>query len=60
MERRILSLTKDIDKLIKFILPHTVDFHSEVKLLINKGKIHKKIDELVERYDKLIKSLERE
>lgn len=58
MERRIISLTKDIDKIVKQILPHTGNFRKEVKLLLKKDSIHKKIDALAERYDKLIQSLE--
>ena len=58
MERRIISLTKDIDKIVKQILPHTGNFRKEVKLLLKKDSIHKKIDALAERYDKLIQALE--
>lgn len=58
LERNLSSITKEIDNIIIYILPHTGEFKKEVKLLSKKEQIFKKIDKLVEKYDKLIDKLE--
>lgn len=58
--KRIHNLTKEIDNIIKYILPHTGNFKKEVKLLTKKQEIFKKIDELAEKYDKIIDKLEQQ
>ena len=59
MKERLLMLTGDIDALIKYILPHTDNFHKEIKLLAEKQYIHAQIDEMVKKCDKLINALKK-
>lgn len=59
MERRTNSIIKEIDKLIESIIPHTGDFRKEVSLFVKREKLHKKLDIIIEKYDKLIASLEK-
>lgn len=58
MRHKITTLTKEIDNIIKIMIPTAGNFHEEVKLLLKKEVLHKKIDALVEKYDKLINELE--
>lgn len=58
MERRTNSIIKQIDNLLKQILPHTGEFRKEAKLYIKREKIKKKIDDIAEKYERLIASLE--
>lgn len=58
MKRSITYLIKDLDKLIKEIIPYTGDFKKEVLILKKKEQLFKKIDDIVNKYDKMIKTLE--
>lgn len=58
MERRTNSIIKQLDELLKQIIPHTGEFHKEAKLFIKREKLKKKIDDIAQKYDKLISSLE--
>lgn len=58
MRHKISTLVKEIDNIIKVMIPTAGNFHEEVKLLLKKEALHKKIDVLVEKYDKLINELE--
>lgn len=58
MERRTNSIIKQLDELLKQIIPHTGEFRKEAKLFIKREKLKKKIDSIAEKYEKLIASLE--
>lgn len=60
MEEKAKSILFGIDEMIKTILPHTGNFHKEVKLLSKKADFNEKIDALLQKYDEIIKELEQD
>jgi hypothetical protein len=60
MKRKITYLIKDFDKIMREILPHTGDFRKEVMLLRRKEEFTEIIDNMAEKYDKIIDLIEKE
>jgi len=60
MKRKITYLIKDFDKIMREILPHTGDFRKEVMLLKRKEEFIEIIDNMAEKYDKIIELIENE
>lgn len=60
MKRKITYLIKDFDKIMREILPHTGDFRKEVILLKRKEEFTEIIDNMAEKYDKIIDLIEKE
>jgi hypothetical protein len=60
MEQKAKEIIFGIEEMIKTILPHTGNFHKEVKLLSKKAEFFQKIDVLLEKYDEMIKELEQD
>ncbi len=60
MKRKITYLIKDFDKIMREILPHTGDFRKEVMLLKRKEEFTEIIDNMAEKYDKIIDLIEKE
>ena len=60
MKRKITYLIKDFDKIMREILPHTGDFRKEVMLLKRREEFSEMIDNMAEKYDKIIDLIEQE
>ena len=60
MKRKITYLIKDFDKIMREILPHTGDFRKEVMLLKRREEFSEMIDNMAEKYDKIIELIEQE
>jgi hypothetical protein len=58
MKRKVTYLVKYMDEVIKEVLIHTKDFHTQIELLKKREILDEAIKKLEKKYDNIIKDIQ--